>query len=286
MAYDSQRGRTVLFGGQVPGTPWGGGPGETWEWDGNNWSLVSSTGPLYRYEHAMAYDSSHALMVMFGGDYVNYNRYYLNDTWAWNGRTSTWTFAGSTVSPARSNHAMVFDSQRQLTVVYGGHHYDGSNYVALDDTWELGPPLIPAMFPTLGVGCPGSGGVPSLAALPGDLPRLGEALDMRIASLPTIVSVVAGVVGFSTTSNNSPLGSYPLPADLSPVGMAGCTQYVSADFYVFMVALGGHMNWSISIPASSGLVSTQFYVQGVVFDPPANPFGATVTNAATASIGY
>ena len=39
MAYDSERGVTVLFGGAGPAGP--SGLGDTWEWDGVRWALVS-----------------------------------------------------------------------------------------------------------------------------------------------------------------------------------------------------------------------------------------------------
>src|SRR5262245_30251395 len=63
MAYDSLRGVTVLFGG------WNGreADGETWEWDGNTWTLRATTGPSPRTEHAMAYDSARGVTVLFGG---------------------------------------------------------------------------------------------------------------------------------------------------------------------------------------------------------------------------
>ena len=45
LAYDSQRARTVLFGG----TPSGSVFGDTWEWDGISWSQVAASGPLSRH---------------------------------------------------------------------------------------------------------------------------------------------------------------------------------------------------------------------------------------------
>ena len=79
MAYDSARGRVVLFGGNGRDT----GPGystnvlnDTWEWDGNAWAqrmpatnpdVPSSLAPYMRTSFAMAYDSSRGLVVLFGG---------------------------------------------------------------------------------------------------------------------------------------------------------------------------------------------------------------------------
>src|SRR4051812_19504492 len=51
MAYDSTRGRTVVYGGDSPQLL-----GDTWEWDGTNWTGPTTTGPSARNESAMAYD--------------------------------------------------------------------------------------------------------------------------------------------------------------------------------------------------------------------------------------
>jgi len=76
MTYDIVRGVTVLFGGIG-----GNYKGDTWEWDGTEWSLRSTTGPTRRYRHAMAYDSVRGVTVLFGG----FDGSYKGDTWEWNG---------------------------------------------------------------------------------------------------------------------------------------------------------------------------------------------------------
>src|SRR5262245_56898322 len=50
MAYDSIRGVTVMFGGTDFDNPLG----DTWEWDGKNWTLRSTSGPAPRENAAMA----------------------------------------------------------------------------------------------------------------------------------------------------------------------------------------------------------------------------------------
>ena len=51
------------------------------------WIQKQDIGPAQRYGHAMAYDSEHKLVVLFGGEALNY--VYRNDTWAWDGQI--WT---------------------------------------------------------------------------------------------------------------------------------------------------------------------------------------------------
>jgi hypothetical protein len=51
MAYDSVRGQTVLFGGLDQD---GNIFGDTWEWDGGNWTEIANSDPPARIDTAMA----------------------------------------------------------------------------------------------------------------------------------------------------------------------------------------------------------------------------------------
>src|SRR5205823_9898937 len=76
-AYDSRRGRTVIFGGSAQG---GGLTNETWEYDGTNWNQrFPAHTPSARAESGMAYDAAHGVTVLYGGS----GR--LSDTWEWDG---------------------------------------------------------------------------------------------------------------------------------------------------------------------------------------------------------
>jgi hypothetical protein len=140
MAYDSARGKTVLFGGNA-------GPasapvylGDTWGWDGTSWMQIAPAGPAPRALHAMAYDSARGETVLFGGDSLGG---VLGDTWMWEG-TGSWTQVASTGPPGRYGHAMVYDSARGRTVLFGGTAVDN-----FSDTWE---------YHTRGGACSCSGG--------------------------------------------------------------------------------------------------------------------------------
>ncbi len=62
MAFDSQRGVSVLVGG------WNGSlNGGDWEWDGTNWVPGFRTNSFANAEHAIAFDSQRGRMVAFGG---------------------------------------------------------------------------------------------------------------------------------------------------------------------------------------------------------------------------
>ncbi|MBI5764277.1 MAG: immunoglobulin domain-containing protein [Planctomycetes bacterium] len=99
------------------------------ECDIASWKLRSTaTAPSQREWHAMAYDSSRGLSILFGGEGatgpVN------GETWQWNG--SAWTQRLVAGPAARSRHAMVYDASRAVVVLFGG--WDGTNIFG--DTWE------------------------------------------------------------------------------------------------------------------------------------------------------
>ena len=128
LAYDSAHGQVVLFGG---GAAANGIPlNDTWVWDGDNWTKKSpQTSPPARHRHAMAYDSAHGQVVLFGG-YSNLLG-LLNDTWVWDG--DNWTQKSPQPSPtARWYHAMAYDSAHGQVVFFGGR---GANFELLNDTW-------------------------------------------------------------------------------------------------------------------------------------------------------
>jgi hypothetical protein len=131
MAYDSNRGRTVLFGGFVgPIAPGSGSSfNDTWEWDGENWSQMADSGPGSRYWHSMAFDSHRSQTVLFGG-WPSPLGAALADTWAWDGEN--WTQLADSGPPLRILHGLAYDSARGVTVLFGG--LGAFNFLA--DTWE------------------------------------------------------------------------------------------------------------------------------------------------------
>ena len=127
MAYDSQRGVTVLFGG----VKCAGFRNDTWEWNGNDWTQGSpASSPSARYSHTMAYDSQRGVTVLFGG----YSGSLLADTWEWDG--VNW------VEGNRSIIRRPVSGTRWLTIVPGvitvlfGGMLDPNVHILSDETWE------------------------------------------------------------------------------------------------------------------------------------------------------
>lgn len=128
MAYDSIRGRTLLFGGLDGSLPvqlraaW---LNDTWIWHGESaiWERVYPSNfntPSPRINAAMAFDPRRGVVVLRGGkapdqfrdEFVTHSSYE-TDTWEWNG--SLWE-NNSTIygpSPAAYGQAMVFETARE-----------------------------------------------------------------------------------------------------------------------------------------------------------------------------
>lgn len=148
MAYDSARRVSVLFGGQWPVL------GDTWTYDASAGAWTNRTpagSPPARYSSAMVFDPFNGVCLLFGGG-VAAGR--VGDTWAYNASTNAWTdLRPALAPPARSGHALAFDRQNRVAVLFGGS--DGQNRA---DTWtydyarNLWTNVTPAVSPSARTG--------------------------------------------------------------------------------------------------------------------------------------
>jgi hypothetical protein len=133
MARDTRRGVSVLFGGS-PDDYRGAPLGDTWEWDGSDWTNRSpNAGPPARISPLMTYDSARGVVVMVGGFlWVQGSPLDLSDTWEWDG--SVWVERTTPNTPAADGRgAIAYDSDRHVTVLVPSYFSTGSNTTA---TWE------------------------------------------------------------------------------------------------------------------------------------------------------
>lgn len=127
LTFDEKRKKVVLFGGfdRVEGEKIVFG--DTWEFDGADWSLTDTNLDIARDHHAMVYNPHTNSTVLFGG----YNDGYLGDTWSWNGRK--WKKLAAS-GPARAGKpGLVFDSNLKRIVLFGGGNND--NMHPMDFWW-------------------------------------------------------------------------------------------------------------------------------------------------------
>lgn len=117
MAFDTDRGASVLFGGREDG----GGASGTWEWNGAVWRRAAATAsPPLRSHAAMAYDSGRGRMVLFGGTQEPCASVCpgLGDIWEYDG--TSWTQRSSGASPPpMAEPSMAYDPVRARTVLTG-----------------------------------------------------------------------------------------------------------------------------------------------------------------------
>jgi hypothetical protein len=132
LAYDSVRRRVVLRGGGTfPGQTI---HGDTWEYDGSNWTEIAGAGPTARVAPAIAFDKARGHVLLFGGGTWGP---YSGDTWTWNG--TAWAEltpgdgdGGTTIGPGpRQSARLVYDPTRSLLMLFGG-----DNGSLLRDLWE------------------------------------------------------------------------------------------------------------------------------------------------------
>ncbi|KKM98084.1 hypothetical protein LCGC14_1161590 [marine sediment metagenome] len=124
---------TILFGG-MDST---GYNRETWIYNhsSNTWTQMNpSTKPSPRNQHSMVYDSTHNIVILFGG-VPN-----LDDTWIYNYSNDDWTNMNPSTKPSgRVRHSMVYDPVNDVVILFGGSPSNDEtwiyNYTA--NTWTM-----------------------------------------------------------------------------------------------------------------------------------------------------
>ncbi len=134
---------------------------ETWSYDVNTdaWRSTSQVVP-HLDGASMVYDSKSDRVVLFGGVGLPtlasslhtdvYGPALVNETWAYDFQTSTWTPMNPPLAPSdRYTALMVYDSQSDRVILFGGYTYFGESnetwsYDYDNDTWT---PMKPAVSP-------------------------------------------------------------------------------------------------------------------------------------------
>jgi hypothetical protein len=174
MIYDPTRKKFVIFGGR---SNTGYDYEDTWEWDPASGAFTdrTSSGPGARSQHSMVFEKSTGKVLLFGGgladsgtsiwpEGIDYSDPFpmdpahrpgpgpspdgsgislaFGDTWEWDSTNGSWTQHTPTTAPsARYDSALVWDSQRNRAVLFGGMQKDQAeaNGIPQQDTWEWDP---------------------------------------------------------------------------------------------------------------------------------------------------
>ena len=316
MAFDAVRGRVVMFGGG----PTGSAPtDETWEFDGVTWTQrTPANAPSARQGHAMTFDSARGVVLLFGGLPAGASAFDAQ-TWQWDGtdwpQLVTATTPPAAVFPAmtffdahgvavltsgtgsgsqplatfvhdgtdwsvgpsapaalstRQGQALAYDPLREMVVLFGGARVALGGAVPFADTWEL---AVQATFAPFGSGCAlGSSGTPVLTA--STRPQLGSALQLDVAPAGQLALFVAGLDATAF------LGA-PLPADLAPLGLPGCTLLTSVEHAALATPVAGVASTQIQVPLWRALLGQPIFAQALVVDTGS----AAISNGGRATIG-
>lgn len=276
-AFDRTWGRTVVYGGVAAGPAL---LNDTWTYDGVAWTLQPAALPAARIESTMAFDRVRRRVVLFGGVTTGFN----NDTFDLVGATpgtAVWTPRPTATLPtARGRFASAElpvpgPINSDATTFFPGHvlivgGQSGSVLVTQGPTFLVSTPE--PSLQTIGVGCAGSFGVPTLTA---DQPIAGLTWTLRAALVPnTFASLSMGINALV----NPPIA---LP------GMPGCFAYgiYSGSFGTTIVPQGGGFAAVAAVPIIPALVGTFLDAQMAIVDPGVNPANVIVSNAVRGSVG-
>jgi N-acetylneuraminic acid mutarotase len=135
--YDSNVHRVILFGGYWDSFPH---HGDTWvyNYSDNSWTELNPiTHPSGRYGSNMVFDSDNNRGFLFGG---RSGTSTLNDdTWVYYYENNSWSEMINVIKPdIRYWHSMVYDSNNQKIIVFGGRNL-GAPGEALNDIWVFDP---------------------------------------------------------------------------------------------------------------------------------------------------
>jgi hypothetical protein len=281
MAYDAARDRTVLHGGQGALALLD----DIWEYNSATGAWTAVAIPAYggitwrpsaRAGHGFAWDEASERVVVFGGTTTGG---CAQDIWSWDG--ASWLLHSQTtaIPAARARAQLASDPTTKRLKLFGGSCGSTANF---NDTWDLSV-FVVARFASYGNGCPPlSGIVPTLSKTPGTSSRSGDTLGIRLANLPTVLTVALPFFGYNRTRWNG----LPLPLDITAFGMPGCTLWAELLSSGVVVAFTGSADWLLPIPADPYFLGTSLYFQAVVLDAQAgNAQNAVMTNAARVVIG-
>jgi hypothetical protein len=136
MTYDATRSRVVLYGGETAA----GAAGDTWEWDGTDWTRVQDIGPPAALGAAMAFVGGSTLLIG-GASSMTVGPpapVLFGHSWEWSG--DFWTDRADIGPRPRWAAALTFDADRGRAVLFGGSDAVPSDpnvsTAVLGDTWE------------------------------------------------------------------------------------------------------------------------------------------------------
>lgn len=134
-----------------------------------------------------------------------------------------------------------------------------------------------------GSACAGHATPPVIAVDPLATARIGHTLTVLGSGLRSDQPSAVLLVGFS----NSTWTGIPLPFDLTPLGLNGCSLRVSIDLLVPAPVTGsGDASWPLAVPDNRFLLGTHVFAQALALDPGLNPAGLALSAGLDLTLGW
>ncbi len=137
LAYNRSAHATILVGGVLGGRD-GGLQKDTWELFDGEWSPIDTRKhALGRHRAAMVYDERRGKCVLFGGEGGEGDKFSAHgDTWTYAKERWERRLTGSEPGPRpRCGHAMAYDEEAEVVVLFGGTTGNPLKPQPLGDTW-------------------------------------------------------------------------------------------------------------------------------------------------------
>ena len=150
MAYDTNRSRTLLFGGKSGTTSTNAAYyNDTWMFDGNDWTQINTSNqPSVRFYSGSTFDPVRDKWVLYGGTFVTADgktTTNLTDTWEFDG--TTWT-QRATNGPAVIKPILVYDTQNNRIVMMATDDKNVVHMYTYDPAAATWTELTPATKPS------------------------------------------------------------------------------------------------------------------------------------------
>jgi hypothetical protein len=119
IAYQPSAAQFLLFGGDTIVNGALQSVGDTWHWNGMNWSRDTGTGPSARAFAVMDFDVGRGNVILYGGQYdaAGQSPVSLFDTWLWDG--TRWAAILSSPAPKLRSPTGVYDVAHGNLVLFG-----------------------------------------------------------------------------------------------------------------------------------------------------------------------
>lgn len=135
LSFDPSLKTMVLFGGSTRDKQYGAATGETWTWNGQQWSKMEMDQPANMFNSTMTYQLPEQRLIRFGG----WNgKARTDETWFF--QNNSWTQLETNEQPAARNHSqMIYDQENQQLVLFGGHNGEwvfGDLWIFKENRWK------------------------------------------------------------------------------------------------------------------------------------------------------